>query len=196
MLSYLTFLLVNPQLEICSWIRKNHGILHIVLLALQLGAAFWIGWTANTIQNQNYSIQKALYDFEPQISGFVNGIIWVYEHKYQAVANIEVLINAPHSGNFTLQISKFYPFEQYLEPGRSQENHLNLQDKVRDAMFPQAYRYRGDVNLVAYVYLKHNLTETYFFAGVLEFEIVYYDVPRNKMHSKLFNGTVYFEFSE
>jgi len=180
--------------------RRNHdilhNILHIVLLGLQIGATFWIGFTANAIRNQNYEIQKSLYDFEPQISGFTNGIIWVYEHKYETVANVEILINSPHAGNFTLQISKFYPFEQYLEPERIAENHFNLQNKIRDVTFPQAYRYRGDVKLIAYIYPKQNLSEIYFFVGVLEFEIVYYDSSENKMYSKFFNGTVFYEFTQ
>lgn len=185
-------------LTLSSWMRRNHdilhNILHIVLLGLQIVATFWIGFTANAIQNQNYEIQKSLYDFEPQISGFTNGIIWVYEHKYEAVANVEILINSPHAGNFTLQINKFYPFEQYLEPERIAENHLSLQNEIRDVTFPQAYKYRGDVKLIAHIYPKQNLSETYFFVGVLEFEIVYCDLPENKMYNRFFNGTVFYEF--
>lgn len=110
------------------------------------------------------------------------------------MANVEILINSPHAGNFTLQIRKFYPFEQYLEPERIAENHFSLQNKIRDVTFPQAYKYKGDVKLIAYIYPKQNLSEIYFFVGVLEFEIVYCDLSENKMYNKFFNGTVYYEF--
>jgi len=60
--------LVKFGLTLFSWMRQNydilHNILHIVLLGLQIVATFWIGFTANAIRNQNYEIQKALYDFE------------------------------------------------------------------------------------------------------------------------------------
>jgi len=41
------------------------------------------------------NLRSQYYD----VTKFVNGIIWVYQYKYQAVANIEILINSPHSGN-------------------------------------------------------------------------------------------------
>ncbi len=184
-----------------NWIKKEHKSLNILLVVFQIVIAFWIGWsanrigeTANIIQRQNYEIQKALYDFEPQISGFVNGRIWVYEHQYQAVADIEVLINAPHTGNFTLIISQFYPYEQYID--LEEWNHLTLQESIRDTTFPQAYRFRAEVNLRASITPKQNLTVFAFYAGALEFEIVYCDVPENKMYLEYFNGSVWFQFSE
>ena len=150
-----------------------------------------------TISNHRTTkFKKTLYDFEPQISGFTNGIIWIYQYKYQAVANIEVLVNSPHSGNFTLQVNRFYPKTEYLDPERLGENHMDLQNPVRDTTYPQAYRFRADVNLIAYIYPKQNLTELYFNAGVLEFQIVYCDVPKNIIHNEFFNGTVWFEFAQ
>ena len=175
-----------------------HDILHIVLLLAQIVIICQFYTIANTIQSQNYEIQKALYDFEPQISGFVNGIIWVYEYKYEATANIEILINAPHSGNFTLMISKFYPTSENLDPEKLYLNHFELKENVRDVTYPQAYKFKGDIKLYAHIYPKSDMPENivYFNAGVLEFEIVYYDVAENKMYIQLFNGTVWFEFSE
>jgi len=177
-------------------LKDNHDSIHVILLVAQLLGVIAIGIFTYNIQAQNYGIQKALYDFEPQISGFCNGIIWVYEHKYQAVANIEVLINAPHNGNFTLLVNNFYPKTDYLDLERIGENHLELEKPVRDSTYPQAYRFRADVNLIAYIYPKQNLTELFFNAGVLEFQIVYWDVPKTTMHTKPFNGTVWYEFAQ
>jgi hypothetical protein len=183
--------------NVWKWLKNNHDSLHVSLLIIQVIGVIFIGIFANNIQSQNYQIQKTLYDFEPQISGFTNGIIWVYQHEYQATANIEILINSPHSGNFTLQVNRFYPKTEYLDPERLGENHLDIQSPIRDAVYPQAYRFRADVNLIAYICPKQNLTNIAFFnAGMLEFQIVYNDIPRKAIYTKLFNGTVYFEFAQ
>jgi hypothetical protein len=185
------------MLNVWEWLKNNHDSLHVILLIAQIIATGFIGYFAYNIQAQNYQIQEALYDFEPQINGFVNDIIWVYEHEYQAVANIEVLINSPHSGNFTLQVNRFYPKTEYLNPERLGENHLDLQSPIRDSIYPQAYRFRANVNLIAHIYPKQNLTNIVFFnAGVLEFQIVYYDISKKISYTKLFNGTVWFEFAQ
>jgi len=154
-----------------------------------------IGYFANNIQYQNYQIQRLLYDFEPQISGFCNGIIWVYENTHEAVANIEILINAPHTGNFTLLVNRFYPYEEHLDSQSMDANRLELKDAVRDATYPQAYRFRAYVKLLAFIYPKQNTTETYFYVGTLEFKIIYCDIPKNAIYCKLFNGTVWFELA-
>lgn len=180
--------------------KKNHyfvtDILPVITLIVQFVAFIVIGYFAYNIQAQNFEIQKTLYDFDPQISGFANGIIWVYQYKNDAVASIEVLINAPHSGNFTLQVNHFYLQEQYLDSERIGENHLELKSPIRDTTYPQGYRFRGDVALLARICPKQNLTELSFNAGVLEFEIVYWDIPRETLHTKLFNGTVWFESAQ
>lgn len=184
-------------MEPWKWLEGHHDSLHVVLLIGQIVAVSFVGLFAYNIQSQNYDIQKALYDFEPQVSGFSNGIIWVYEHNNQAVANIEVLINAPHSGNFTLSVSRFYPLTEYLDPESLEENHMDLKDPIRDATYPQAYRFRADVNLIAFIYPNKNLTNISFFhAGQLEFQISYFDVPKNSLHNLSFNGTVVFEFAQ
>jgi hypothetical protein len=183
------------MLNVWEWLKNNHDSFHVVLLILQIIATASIGYFAYAIQSQNYQIQKVLYDFEPQVSGFTNGIIWVYEHNHQAVASIEVLINAPRSGNFTLLVNRFYPQTDYLDPDELALNHMDLKDPIRDTTYPQAYRFRADVSLIAYIYPKQNLTNIVNFnAGVLEFQIVYYDVPMKTLHTVFFNGTVWFEF--
>lgn len=180
-----------------TWLKDNHDSIHVILLIVQIAGVISIGIFANNIQSQNSEIQKALYDFEPQVSGFSNGIIWVYEHNSQAVANIEILINAPHTGNFTLLVNRFYPLTEYLDPEKLGENHMDLKDPIRDATYPQAYRFRADVNLIAYIYPNQNLTNMAFFnAGQVEFQIVYFDVPKNSLHTVSFNGTVWFEFAQ
>ena len=180
-----------------SWLKNNHDSIHVILLIVQIVGVFWIGIVANNLQSQNSDIQKALYDFEPQVSGFSNGIIWVYEHSNQAVANNEILINAPHSGNVTLLVNRFYPQTEYLDPQKLGENQAGLKNPIRDTTYPQAYRFRGDVNLIANIYPDQNLTNIDFFpAGQLEFQIVYFDVPKNTLHTVFFNGTVWFQFAK
>jgi hypothetical protein len=184
-------------MEPWKWLEDHHSSLHVILLVGQIVAVSFVGLFAYNIQSQNYDIQKALYDFEPQVSGLSNGIIWVYEHNNQAVANIEVLINAPHTGNFTLLVNRFYRLTEYLDPEKLGENQVGLKDPIRDATYPQAYRFRADVNLIANIYPNQNLTNIDFFpAGQLEFQIVYFDVPKNSLHTIFFNGTVWFEFAQ
>jgi hypothetical protein len=167
------------------------------LLIAQILAVSFVGFFAYKIQSQNYDLQKALYDFEPQVSGFVNGYIYVYENNHQAVANIEILINAPHSGNVALSVNRFYPQTDYLDPEKLGQNNIGLGDSVIDTTYPQAYRFRADVPLIAYIYPKQNLTNIVFFdAGRLEFQIFYHDVPKNTSQTVLFNGTVRFEFPQ
>jgi hypothetical protein len=183
--------------KVRKWLKDNartlYKCIHIILTICQVIGVILIGYFANNIQSQNYQIQRALYDFEPQINGFCNGIIWVYENTHEAVANIEILINAPHAGNLTLLVNKFYPYKENLDPQNIDANHLDLKDAVRDVTYPQAYRFRADVKLLTFVYPKQNITQSYFYVGTLEFKIIYYDIPKNTIYFHLFNGTVYFE---
>jgi len=174
-----------------------HNILHIVLLIVQIIIIYQFYTVANAIQLQNYEIQKTLYDFEPQINGFVNGIIWVYEYQHETTANIEIFINAPHSGNFTLKISNFYPDKRYIDV-IPYLTPFSLKETIRDVTYPQTYRFKGDVKLLVYIYPKSNISPYIidFPAGVLEFEVIYCDIAENKQYSKLFNGTVRYQFSQ
>jgi hypothetical protein len=185
------------KLKLRRWLRHYHDALHAFLLVVQILGVFLIGWFANSIATQNYQIQKALYDFEPQISGFVSGFIQVTQYNPQAVASVDILINAPHSGNFTLYVNHFYPTSPYLDPDNLKLNRLSLINDVRDATYPQAYRFRGDITLSAMIYPKQNLTNIVSFpAGMLEFQIDYYDVPKNTRYTELFNETVRYEFAQ
>lgn len=171
------------------------SFLNVILLIVQIFGVFWIGIVANNLQSQNSDIQKALYDFAPQVSGFCNGYIWVYEYKDNTTANIEILINAPHSGNITLLVNRFYPLSEYFDPKKLGFDQFGLKDPIRDTTYPQAYRFRAEVNLIANLYPSQNLTNIDFFpAGQLEFEILYFDVPKNTLYTTFFNGSVYFQF--
>jgi hypothetical protein len=177
-------------------IKRRHDELHIIALAVQILVTLLIAYFAYTIQRQNYDLQRTLYDFEPQVSGFCNGVIFVYKNKFTTEANIEILINAPRSGKFILETNRFYPFPDYLDPDSLKLNNMVLKDAVRDSTYPQSYRYRGLVGLVAYIYPMENLTVVAFQAGALEFKITYFDVPKNTTYECFFNGTVRFEVEE
>lgn len=181
---------------ILDWIRKNwYSFFHIVLLASQLLVAFWIGISAYEISVRNMEIQKALYDFETQLSGFVDDI-WVHGFMDNTTATIELLIISPHVGNFTLEISNVYFFEQYLNSTLSWLNRISMIERVWDATYPQAYRYKADVHLEAVIFVKPELVLQYDFfkVGVVEFRLIYHDVPENVIYDKFFNGTVWFAF--
>lgn len=188
------------KLKLRRWLRHYHNFLHvisIILLGIQIIGVFLIGYYANSLAAQNYQIQKALYDFEPQISGFVNDLIQVTQYNPQAVASIDILINAPRSGNFTLYVNHFYPTSSDLDPQNLLLNHFSLTNEVRDNTYPQAYRFRGDITLSATIYPKQNLTNVVSFpAGSLEFQIIYFDVPMKTFYTKLFNGTVMYNFPQ
>lgn len=173
-----------------------HPFFHILLLASQLVIAFWIGISAYQISVQNVEIQKALYDFEPQMSGFV-GDIWVHGYSDETSADVEILIIAPHAGNFTLEINRVHLLEQYLNSSLSWLNRIDMIQDVRDVTYPHAYKYKADVYLEAVIFVKPELVLQYEFfkVGVVEFRLIYYDVPENSMYSKLFNGTVWFQFN-
>ena len=181
--------------EIWKWLKNNHECMGVILTICQVIGVILIGCFANNIQSQNYQIQRALYDFEPQISGFCSGIIWVYENTHQTAASIEILINAPHAGNLTLLVNRFYPYEENLDSQNINANHIDLKDAVRDVSYPQAYRFRADVKLLAFIYPKRNTIEPYFYVGTLEFKITYCDIPKNAIYCNLFNGTVWFQFA-
>lgn len=195
----LTFKFGETILNVWKWLKDNHDSFHVILLILQILATGAIGYFAYkiqlqnvNIQSQNSEIQKMLYDFEPRISGFA-GDIWVHGYIYQTTTTIELLINSPHSGNFALRVNRFYAESEYLDPEKISLNHLDLNESIRDATYPQAYRFKGNVNLVGHLYAEQNLTGVDFFrAGRLEFNILYFDTV-NKTYSVFFNGTVMYQ---
>ena len=180
--------------NIWKWLKNNHDSFHVVLLISQLFVTILatgiIGYFTYRIQEQNYNIQRALYDFEPQVRGYASNI-WVYGYNYQTTARIEILINSPHSGNFFLRVNQFYPESPYLDPTRLFDDRLDLNETIRGGTSPQSYTFKGDVSLVGHLYPIQNLNNTvFFYAGRLEFEILYYDVPMNKTYQAFFNAIV------
>ena len=154
-------------------------ILQVISLILSIGKYF--------INSQTLEIQRAIYDFEPQINGFVKGVIWV--HGCEATANIEISIISPHAGNFTLLINNFYPYKQYIDLKPSL-TPFGFKEKVGNVTFPQTCIFKRKINLLAQIYPKPNISESYFPIGVLEFKLLYYDVAKNEMYTKLFNESV------